>query len=456
MKNRLNLKIVFSLLLFFIYLFACKTTVPEIDIDEPDTNQNQTDENVNPDETTDQTVVIDTTTDQNQFNYQVTDTEYSEVREVIQRALLAGADKYDATNFNRANELLNQSQNINSTDGNAARTLLREAKESAELAYRNTYRLRAVEMKQKCDTLLDSYRAIVKNFSETNTYNEATALYTEGDQRFGEENFVGSFNSFSSCAEKIELVVNEINKNREEMLVRIDFVRQLIDKAIEMNGREHAEEYIIQAQQRLENGIADYSTLDYDTATANLDAAETSANEAIRITLAALRELRRQEALRAIMEAAQSLSGASTTIIIDENGEKYQGDRFNFDLNLPDPAVNYTDINTNMSFRDIFNQAVNYLHKARDSYLEDDFDMAIEYARIAQRLAAAYRSTGVRTTYTVQLILQRRDCLWRIAEYSGIYSDPFLWPVIWRANKKDIYNPDLIFPGQILAIPDID
>jgi nucleoid-associated protein YgaU len=58
----------------------------------------------------------------------------------------------------------------------------------------------------------------------------------------------------------------------------------------------------------------------------------------------------------------------------------------------------------------------------------------------------------------VRLIPARRDCLWRIAEYTFIYNNPLKWTVIYEANKKtfrDPSNPNLIFPGQVLQIPNI-
>ncbi len=61
-------------------------------------------------------------------------------------------------------------------------------------------------------------------------------------------------------------------------------------------------------------------------------------------------------------------------------------------------------------------------------------------------------------TYTVQLILERRDCLWRIAEYPFVYNDPWKWKVLYEANKDiliDPNNPNLIDVGQVLTIPSI-
>jgi len=63
-----------------------------------------------------------------------------------------------------------------------------------------------------------------------------------------------------------------------------------------------------------------------------------------------------------------------------------------------------------------------------------------------------YKSYAVKGVYTVRLILERRDCLWRIAEYPRSTTT---LPVakIWRRNRKLIQNPDLIYPGWQLVIP---
>ncbi len=59
-------------------------------------------------------------------------------------------------------------------------------------------------------------------------------------------------------------------------------------------------------------------------------------------------------------------------------------------------------------------------------------------------------------TYKVRLIPEKRDCLWRIAQYDFIYKNPWKWPLIWKANKDQIVDPDLIYPGQVFNIPKLD
>ncbi len=50
-------------------------------------------------------------------------------------------------------------------------------------------------------------------------------------------------------------------------------------------------------------------------------------------------------------------------------------------------------------------------------------------------------------------VVQKGECLWKIAEYEKIYQDPFQWPLIYNANKDQIKDPDLIYPNQNFAIP---
>ncbi len=45
------------------------------------------------------------------------------------------------------------------------------------------------------------------------------------------------------------------------------------------------------------------------------------------------------------------------------------------------------------------------------------------------------------------------DCLWDISGY--YYNDPFLWPVIYKANENSIADPHWIYPGEVFVIPNV-
>lgn len=45
------------------------------------------------------------------------------------------------------------------------------------------------------------------------------------------------------------------------------------------------------------------------------------------------------------------------------------------------------------------------------------------------------------------------ECLWKIAKYKDVYGNPFMWPIIYKANHDKITDPDLVYPKQVLSIP---
>lgn len=47
--------------------------------------------------------------------------------------------------------------------------------------------------------------------------------------------------------------------------------------------------------------------------------------------------------------------------------------------------------------------------------------------------------------------IEKGECLWTITE--DWFYDPFLWPVIYRANRHDLRSADLIEEGASLVIP---
>lgn len=68
-----------------------------------------------------------------------------------------------------------------------------------------------------------------------------------------------------------------------------------------------------------------------------------------------------------------------------------------------------------------------------------------------QRKLDAWVEAPTEINYTVV----RGDHLWGIAKKSEHYGNPFAWPMIYRANKDQIKNPDLIYPNQVFTVPQL-
>ena len=56
--------------------------------------------------------------------------------------------------------------------------------------------------------------------------------------------------------------------------------------------------------------------------------------------------------------------------------------------------------------------------------------------------------------YNTVLFIEKDDYLKKIAKQT--YGDEEKWEIIYEANKEQIKNPNLIYVGQVLTIPDLD
>jgi len=55
--------------------------------------------------------------------------------------------------------------------------------------------------------------------------------------------------------------------------------------------------------------------------------------------------------------------------------------------------------------------------------------------------------------YPTQYRVKQGETLMSIARRKEIFNDPYLWPLIYKANRDQIRDPSVIFPGQVLTIP---
>ena len=117
---------------------------------------------------------------------------------------------------------------------------------------------------------------------------------------------------------------------------------------------------------------------------------------------------------------------------------------------------------------EVYDEAAQYFRSAETRFNGKQYEPSIgDSMRVVELLSdfeTLYPAPSPQTAlelaafYEVRLNPQRRDCLWRIAEFDFVYGDPLQWPRLYEANKEsfpDPDNPHLIVPGMILRIPPI-
>ncbi|KAF0151741.1 MAG: LysM domain protein [Ignavibacteria bacterium] len=88
------------------------------------------------------------------------------------------------------------------------------------------------------------------------------------------------------------------------------------------------------------------------------------------------------------------------------------------------------------------------MKKSKISALPEFFDKVHNQL---QRKLDAWQEKPKEISYEVV----RGDHLWGIARKKEHYTNPFAWPIIYKANRDQIKNPDLIFPKQMFQIPNL-
>jgi len=127
-------------------------------------------------------------------------------------------------------------------------------------------------------------------------------------------------------------------------------------------------------------------------------------------------------------------------------------------------------IKADTNYKDAYNTAVTAAGGAKDALDAKDYEKSIglsktalaALANIAPVVAKAppppptAEPTPLPQYYTVQLVISKRDCFWRIAGFPFVYNDPWKWRLLYDANKSLLGKPDdpnLIEPGQRFVIP---
>jgi nucleoid-associated protein YgaU len=149
---------------------------------------------------------------------------------------------------------------------------------------------------------------------------------------------------------------------------------------------------------------------------------------------------------------ADSKAAAAIAAAKDEAGKAIAAAQARYDW-----AVS---VNAKVNYPKELDSATADLAAAKGAFGAADYAAAKAKAEaVIADLANVSESQPWPATYKVRLIPDRRDCLWRIAEYPFVYNDPLKWPLLYEANKKtfkDPSNPNLIFPGQVLTIPSVN
>jgi len=381
-----------------------------------------------------------------------------QARVAIARAAEAGAETYDPFVLEEARNALQEGEQLQTSDPERAAAAASRARLKADEAYRNSLGLARQQLVLTMDLLVQELKD-----NEVDRFTPEEFADSEAEVARVKELFDSGLLADGSDAARA--VIDQMQALRDTVAAKLARVLEL-KRATEMlqdrlgaaSGADA--EKVARMNELYEKGkMALLEGYALDDAERDFGAAREAGRTALSVADVEMgTEMTRErvdELMYAVMENLESAS--LLTIITDDeivvDPMPWEGAQF---LKAEQDAASTSMADSagdQVPQHALLQRAKELWQRGVAERNASDYRRAATYFEQAQRYGHAYAALAVMTTYTVRLIPERRESLWRIAEYDFIYGNPWLWPKIWHRNRKLIQDPDLIFPGWQLYIP---
>ena len=409
----------------------------------------------------------------------VTDEEIRKARNAIARAREAEADYYDPKTLKEAEDALNAALMARRSDPTTARKHLARSVDKANSAFDNAVAAAARELAERAERLNKQLLAINADKFLPSEYNAAVAGVPETQQLFLSGQLVEAREkAYSTLADMSNLLERLRERQRWIEILKRD-INQYLKEAEELDAHVRAPLKFQRANGLYLEGIEAYQKYKLFESEEILGKAREEALALIQLAKSSGEE-QKKKAEVLMREVMKELEEASELTVVTDEGtlirpEDWSGEEIIEEVEEGEPQSMLGP----PEFRRPAERALipagssvvvlgdeveeNLLAQAKELWKQGvvewnagNYSLAEEYFNESRKLIEVYKAQAVNPDYpiyVVRLIPERRDCLWRIAEYNFIYANPYKWPKIWRRNRKLIQHPDLIYPGWKLVIP---
>ncbi len=410
-------------------------------------------------------------------------------REAVQQAQKAGANTFFPKEYRELTSSLNRAVSMGKSKPDQARTALKKVISDARALQKKALAARIKQYSElfaRNDAALKSIEAprfAVADYKKTHDMNrEAISLFNKGNPARGQ----------SVASDTLELQ-KRIHYNLSENIRYVKILKRDTENYLQDAEDNEAFTYSPQelnaANSAYQKGVSAFKNYRLEASAQALTEAKRQAILAARTSAVRKKQAETDSLMAATQKRIESASGLK---VLNARGEvvesrPWSGDdylaqnplidhsKYVGDVEVENPELkklnapvsgsgsgtpqdipiegNDTQVNADEQESDYLLFAKNFWEKGVQARNNGQFELAQEYFRKAQAYIDAYESNAVSRTYTVVRRKVATDCLWRISERKDIFANPFLWPKIWRANRRIIQNPDLIYPGQVLVIP---
>ena len=391
--------------------------------------------------------------------------EMRQARVAIARAAEADADSYDPVTLQEARDALAEGERLRTSDPGAAREALMLATLKANTAYQNALGLAQRALDLQMTDLLEQLREHQVDQFAPEDYADAVSAVTDARDLFDAGRLSDGADAAMAAIVRMEQLRETVAAQIARVLELKSASEALIDRIAEVGVRLGAEQQVTLLQESYRAGKEALDRFALGDAERHFGAARSAGRAALPASDTGMGEVTKAHADELMLMVMAELESASQLNVITDDEivvepAPWQGTPY---LERGDAGADAAMRETlrpmagtgvgDVPQQSLLEHAKELWRLGVDQRNAGDYRRAVAYFEQARRYGAAFAGFAVTQVYTVRLIPERRESLWRIAEYDFIYGDPWLWPKIWHRNRKLIQNPDLIFPGWQLYIP---
>ena len=397
--------------------------------------------------------------------------EMGTAKHAITKAEQVKAEQYAPEQLKNAREALMASHEFVSNEKlKEAKAKAEEAKKLAEEAYSIAIPQLAKDTRAEAVAILEKAETAYAEEFAKESFNSAKELLASGDEKSNVNQHYKAFLDYESAREEATKARNTSEAQAEVMLQEIAAYREKLAEAKQLGAEQSSPDLVSGAETALNSAQENVNGMMLKSGYQFLETAKADINKASEVA-------RKDWAAKKKIEATGAVERAEAQMVQFKN--QMESENMKKAMTDSEQAKN-----TLKNSEEALSAAQEALSKAGAALDNGEYNESYQNSEEAIRLASMVEdqlpqlmvmlssggtagnnttetttSTETKTvgegwkTYTVRLIPERRDCLWRIAEYDNIYGNPRLWQRIYKANKGQIKNPDLIYPGQVFDIP---
>jgi hypothetical protein len=409
----------------------------------------------------------------------ITDEEIQKARNAIARAREAQADYYDPDTLKDAEDALDAALMARRSDPATARQHLARSVDKANTAFDNAVASAAQELVERAERLNKELLAIHADKFLPGEYDAAVAGVPKTQELFQSGQLVEAREqAYATLADMSNLLERLRERQRWIEVLKRD-INQYLQEAEELNAHVQAPLKFQRANGLYLDGIEAYQKYQLFESEELLGKAREEALALVQLAKSSGAEQKKKaEAL--MRDVMKDLEEASELTVVTDDGtlitpEKWSGEEVIEEVEEGEPQSMLSPprfrrpaervlipqgtevaVLGDEAEENLLSQAKELWKQGVVEWNAGNYSLAEEYFNESKKLVEVYKAQAVNPDYPiylVRLIPERRDCLWRIAEYNFIYANPYMWPKIWRRNRKLIQHPDLIYPGWKLVIP---